>query len=140
MSLNPYPNPPIGKSQAPIQGAATHATAKAVWASDNKATSSIIILTDNTTFLEVGAIGAGAAIKFLTQSTVDSSVAGTSVISAAGTANADHFFAPDTINKIAIPVAYQVQTSIVGANVQNGLYKHIAIKSLGASSVMVNEF
>ena len=126
----------------PIWDAVTHASVKGIWASDNKSVSSIIILTPDTTFLEVGAFGSGAAVKFLTQAVVDSSVAGTSVITVAGTANADHFIAPNTVAKVAIPIStvYQGASSMVGANVRNGLFRHVAIKSVGASSVLVNEF
>lgn len=143
MSVNPYPTPPMSRGQVPIWDAATHASVKAIYASENASASSVINLTPDTTFVEITAIGAlptAGAMRWVTS--VAGFDASTSVITAAGSANFDHVIPNNTTVKIAVPIEkmYQAPSSMVGANIQNGLYRRIAIKSIGVASVLMNEY
>lgn len=102
--------------------------------------SSILVLTQDTTAIEVGASGGPGFIKWLSQSVVDSSVAGTSVISAAVGSNYDHMIANDTVRRFVIPISTTPtsQTSAMGANRANGLFPNVAI--IGTSSILVTQY
>ncbi len=80
--------------------------------------------------------------KWLTQATVDSSVAGTSVITAAATANFDFIVPVGNVRRYVIPIAFGANASSVqGANRANGLYPALAIKTVaGNASILVAEF
>lgn len=98
--------------------------------------SSVITLTDNTTTIEVGAVaGGGVLLKWIATSDTAASVIGT---------NFDNFVPADTVKKFAIPQERIGTASIVGANVQNGLYKRVAfVSAIGAalsSSVVATEY
>lgn len=143
MSVNPYPNTPVSRGGTQLYDHGTHASIKAVYASENQTTSSVITLSPDTTAIEISAIGAsptGAVMRWVTS--VAGFDASTSVISAAGTANFDHVIPNNTMMKFAVPIEkmYQSPSSMVGANIQNGLYRRIAIKSIGVGSVLLNEF
>lgn len=103
--------------------------------SENNAVSSLITLNDNTSTIEVASIGAGAVIKWITAGNTNASV-----ISAAGTANYDHVIAPNTVRKFVVPIETVGVASIVGINKQAGLYNRVAVKSVGASSVMTSQY
>lgn len=146
MSVNPYPPIPISRTGVDMQGWAVHASVKARYASENASASSVITLTPDTTALEITVIAgtssliAGGAMRWVYVS--DASTAATSVITAAGTANFDHVLPNNTTVKLAIPIEtmYQAPSSMVGANVQNGLFRRVAIKSIGTASVLLTEF
>lgn len=143
MATNPYPVLPTEKMGREMQGWATHASIKAVYASENASASSVITLTPDTTSIEITAIGAEPTAGVMRWVRVgDGTGAATSVISAAGTANFDHVIPNNTTVKIAVPieVMYQAPSSMVGANIQNGLYRRVAIKAIGVASVIINEF
>lgn len=140
MATNPYPNEPISKQGSFLHDYVTHASIKAVYASENASTSSVITLTPDTTVLEIAAIGAsptGGAMRWVR--TADTQA---SIISAAGTANFAHVITNNTVRKFAVPieVMYQAPSSMVGANILNGLYRRVAIKSIGVASVIVTEY
>ena len=119
---------------------------KAALASENKenaSASSILLLTHDTTEIHVAASGQNVAGKWLTQATVDSSVAGTSVISAAGTANFDFLVANNTVQRLVVPIATSNQNygSIMGVNRREGLYPAVALKTFaGTGSVLTLQF
>lgn len=140
MAINPYPNVPISRGGTDLQLYATHASIKAVYSSENAIVSSVITLTADTTTLEIAAVGAPAVMRFVRVG--DGTGAATSVISAVAGANVDHVIPKDTVLKIAVPieVVYQAPSSMVGANIQNGLYRRAAIKSIGIASIMFSEF
>jgi hypothetical protein len=119
---------------APPAVAAIGTTVKDVAAT----TSSILVLSQNTTAIEVAATGGAAYIKWLTQAVVDSSVAGTSVIGTGASANFDHVIPAATYRRFVIPIATnnpQGYGSFVGANRENGLYPNVAM--LGGTSASV---
>lgn len=139
--LNYAKGKPVGNNQIPFYDSPPPVVATATTVRDNAAASSILILNQNTTAVEVAARGAPAYIKWYTQAIVDSSVAGTSIISAAGTANFDGVVPADQTRRFIIPIAThsyaEAYGSAVGANVANGLYTHMA--TIGAASVAVIE-
>lgn len=143
MSVNPYPFLPRDKGGEAMQNYATHASVKAIYASENSSASSVITLDPNTTAIEIAAIGAsptGGVMRWVA-STVGFA-AGTSVISASGTANFDHVIGNNQVARFAVPIekAYQAPSSLVGAGIQNGLYRRVAIKSIGVASVLLTEY
>ena len=96
--------------------------------------SSVITLNDNTTVVEVAAVGGPAFLRWVATSDTQGSV-----ISAAGTANFDNAVAPNTIRRFAVPIEnFVAQTSIVGLNKQYGLYNRVAL--IGTASVASIEF
>lgn len=112
-------------------------TAQARYAAENSSASSVITLGHNTVTLELAAVNGPAVVKWIP--TTDT---GASVISIAGTANFDHVIPKDTYRRFVVPrestpTAY---TSIQGVNRGEGLYRRVAIKSIGVASVLVAEF
>lgn len=132
----PYKRLPRDGSGDQMQEFAVPFVALTADSSENNAVSSLITLTDNTTVLEVGAVGSGAVLKWISTGNTNPSV-----ISAAGTANFDNFIAPNTVRRFAIPIeSFVAQSSIVGLNKQYGLYNRVAVKSVGASSVLTTQY
>jgi len=144
--INPYPNLPYEKGGTPMQNYGTHASVKAIYASENASASSVITLTQDTTVIEIATIAgisslvSGTVMRWVTS--VAGSNASTSVISAAGTANFDHVIPTNTVAKFAVPIERQDTNpqSVQGANRLNGLYRRVAIKSIGVASVLLTEY
>ena len=138
-----YPATPQGELGEVKVG---YAPAKVALARQNKedtAASSILLLTHDTTEMEVLAVGTTVAGKWLSQATVDSSVAGTSVITAAATANYDFLVPVNTFRRVVVPIATNVQSSgsVMGVNRKFGLYPAVAFKSISTTgSVLTAEF
>lgn len=110
---------------------------------ENASVSSILLLTHDTTEVEVMAVGQGVVAKWLSQATVDSSVAGTSVITAAGSANFDFTVSANTLRRFVVPIATvnQAQQSVQGVNRLLGLYPAIALKTIvGTGSILTGEY
>lgn len=121
---------PMVNSPAPFPAIARYGADAAV--------SSVVTLTDNTTLLEVAAVGgAGVAIRW-----VPSTDTQASVISMGASANFDHIIVPGEVRRFAVPIERIGTSSIVGANVQNGLYKRVAWirTAVPSSSVMAAEY
>ena len=104
-------------------------------ASDNAVVSSVITLTDNTTNLEVAAVGATAFVRFVPRTD-----GAASVVSAAGTANFDNVVPAGTVRKFVVPIETIGTSSIVGANIQNGLYNRVAYKTAAPGSVLTTQY
>lgn len=120
-----------------IQNSPSPYVALARSASENSTASSVLTLTDNTTAVEVSAVGGPAVMRWVTVADTQASV----VSIAGGTANFDHTIPTGTFRRFVVPVELGLtQSSVVGANVQNGLYKRIAIKSIGVASVLTAEY
>lgn len=136
MATNPYPNLPHDKGGVPMQNYATNASVKASYSYENGVASSVITLTPDTTSIEIAAIGAGAVMRWVRSADTQGSV-----VSAAG-GNFEHVITTAQVTKFAVPIetVYQAPSSLVGANIQNGLYRRVAIKSIGIASVMLSEF
>lgn len=140
--MNYSPQIPLDKGGSLKTGYVPALVALARTNKENAVNSSILLLGHDTTELEVAAAGQNVAMKWLTQATVDSSVAGTSVITAAGTANFDHMIAADTVRRFVVPVATAAYgQSVMGLNRANGLYPAVAYKTFaGNGSVLTGEF
>src|SRR3990167_7363736 len=101
MSVNPYPPLPHSRGGDGLQEYATHASVLAVYGSENATVSSVITLTPDTTALEIAVISgtsslvSAGAMRWV--SSVIGFAAGTSVITAAGTANFNHIIPPNTV-------------------------------------------
>lgn len=128
-----YASPlPSDRNRTPMQEYPAPIVAKATTVSENAAASAVITLTANTTALEVGTQGGPGFIKWI------ASTGSTSVISAAGTANFDHFIPTGTYRRFVVPIEKFVQSSIAGLNVQNGLYAKVAY--IGTASILATEY
>ena len=140
--MNYLPNLARDKNGEAMQNFATNASIKGIYASENASASSIITLTHDTTMIEVAAIGAlptAGVMRWVTS--VAGFNASTSVISAAGTANFDHVIPNNAVLRIAVPIETNPQTgSVQGINRELGLYRRVAIKSIGVASVLLVEF
>ena len=137
------PSLPVGKDSGQKAGYYPAEPALASQNYENASASSILLLTHNTTEIEVAASGQNVAGKWLTQATVDSSVAGTSVITAINTANYDFMVGNNTVRRFVVPIATfnGSPTSIQGANRDNGLYPAVAFKTFaGVGSVLTAQF
>ena len=104
--------------------------------------SSILILNQNTTAIEVAASAGMGYIKWLTQSEVDSSVAGTSVIGTGAGSNFDHAIPGGNVRRFIIPIATvpTSQTSAMGANRANGLYPNVAYSGAVTSILSITQY
>ena len=135
--MNYSPLLPRDKSDAVKTAYPPAASALGIVVRENASTSSILLLGHDTTELEVGAMGTAVALKWMPQALVDSSVAGTSVITAAGTANYDNIIAADTVRRFVVPrVGAGYTQSVQGVNRAEGLFPAVAFKSVGIGSVV----
>ena len=143
---NYSPPLPRGKDDDTKQAYVPPKVALASAHKENASASSILLLTHDTTEIHVVAIGnpsfMGVAGKWLSQANVDASVAGTSVITAAGTANFDFVVTGGVISRFVVPVATNPQTgSVQGVNRELGLYPAVAFKTIvGNGSVLTMQF
>lgn len=109
--------------------------ALARYINENGSSSSVLTFNDNTTVIEIAANGGPAIMKWIPTTDTSGSVFG-SVLGA----NYDHVVSKDTVRRFVIPRESQGVASIVGANIQNGLYRRVAVRSMGVSSVMTAEY
>lgn len=133
----------VDANGAPMVNLPSPFTAVARNANTNQAASSVITLTDNTTMVEVAAQGTGGAVVRWVPATETAGVSPFgSVIAAGAGLNFDHVVPTATVRRFVVPIENVVtQYSVVGANVQNGLYKRLAVISTGGtSSVLVTEY
>lgn len=101
---------------------------------ENTSNSSVTSLSDNTSVVEVTAVGAGAAIRWATNQA-------TSVVTAQGTANFDNVIAAGATRLFVVPRRVAAVPSISGINSQEGLFSGIATKTIaGAGSVLLAEY
>lgn len=136
---------PMGNNQMPASFIAPPAVAAIGTTVKDAATttSSILIFGHNTTAIEVAATGGAAYIKWLSQSVVDSSVAGTSVIGTGATSNFDHVIPAASYRRFVIPIVTNVPQgygSFVGANRENGLYPNMAYAGVVTSIIAVTQY
>lgn len=95
--------------------------------SENATVSSVITLNDNTTDIEISGVGAPVVIRWVPRTDTQASV-----LNAAGTANYDSMIAANGIRRFIVPIETIGTSSLVGANIANGLYNRIAWKSIGS--------
>lgn len=104
--------------------------------SENAVVSSVITLNDNTTDIEIAAVGSGAFIRWIARSDTQGSV----LSAAGGTANYDAFLQSGQTKRFIVPIEQLGTSSIVGANIRNGLYNRLAYKGVGIGSVLSNQY
>ena len=134
----------MGNNQIPFFDSPPAIKAIATTIKDVTATvSSVLVINVNATAIEVAATGGPAYIKWLSQATVDSSVATTSVITTGAAASFDHVVPAATVRRFIIPISIQVvgATSIQAANPDNGLFTHVAMTGgTGASVIAITQY
>lgn len=142
MALNIAAGLPVDERGNVMQGYPAPFKANARYSTNNATASSVITLNDNTTVVEIAAVGAPVAVRWVpaTESAAVSPFA--SVITTSGaTANFDHMIPKDGMRRLVAPFETIGVNSIVGVGVQAGTYRRIAIISATAvSSIMVSEF
>lgn len=119
----------------PIQNAAVLQAAIVTTVSENATASSVITVNDNTTDLEIAAVGATGFVKWITKGDTTASV-----IAVAGTANYDVVIPSGTVRRLVIPRETIGTSSIVGANIANGLYNRVAWKTGGIGSILATQY
>jgi len=146
MSRNYSPPLPRGKDDGDKQNYGPPIIALASTHKENASVSSILLLTHDTTEIEVTVIGAasflGVAGKWISQANINASVAATSVITAAGSANFDFTVPGGGTRRLVVPISTNPQTgSVQGVNRELGLYPAVAFKTTaGNASVLTAEF
>lgn len=108
---------------------------------NNLTVSSVFTLHDNCTVVEVGAVGAPAAIRWIPATETAAVTPFASVITLIGSENFDAMVSKDTVRHFVVPVETQGISSIVGMGVQAGTYRRLAIISAAAvSSVLLSQY
>lgn len=129
--MNYSPRLAQDKNNVPLQEYPAAIPAKARYVSTPVA-SSVITLTDNTTSLEVGAIGGGGVLlRWVPVTDTTASVT---------TANFDHFIPANSYRRFVVPIDTTdtpAPNSVVGVNVQLGLYNRVAWINATATSSSV---
>lgn len=125
---------PLGNNNVPQYDAPATSSTVAMRNSDNATASSVVTLTQDTTDVEVAAIGGAAIIKWVRTTDTGASVT---------SAGFDYVVSKDTVRHFVVPIEVQTSqgySSMQGANRENGLYQRLAFKSTGISSVYVTEY
>lgn len=138
------PQTPKGKDLMPKIGYVPAKVALSSSNNENAAASSILLLTHDTTEIEVTAVATGAAGKWMSRAIIDSSVAASSVITAAALgANFDFVVPAGDTRRFVVPISTfnQASASVQGVNRAEGLFPGVAFKSLvGNSSILTAQF
>ncbi len=115
--------------------------ALARYGTNNAIVSSVITLTDDTTIVEIAAVNVPVGIRWVPSTETAAVTPFASVITTGTGMNYDHLVAKDTTRQFVVPQERQGVGSVVGINVQAGLYKRIAvIAGASVSSILVAEF
>lgn len=129
---------PMGNNEVPFQNCPPAVKTVLSRISENATTSSVITMTANTTALEVATQGTSALIRWITVADTEASVFGN-----ASVMNFDHVIPPNTMRRFVIPIEVnnpQGYGSMVGANIENGLFRRYAWRTQGVASVFSNEY
>ncbi len=108
--------------------------------SENATVSSVITLNDNCTDLEISAQVSPVGIRWVPRTETAGVAPFGSVITAAGTANFDAIIPAGVVRRLVVPIETIGTSSIVGANIANGLYNRLAYKAFGIGSVFTNQY
>lgn len=128
----------MDKSGLPIQNAPPPTSILASFNRENASTSSVTLLSHDTTMLEIAAIGGPAAMRFVRTGDTQASV-----VSATSGANFAHIIPASTVRQFVLPVEAQgtASASVQGINRGEGLYQRVATISAGAvSSVLLTQY
>ncbi len=141
MSQNYAPSIPSDREGHELQEFAAPFKANARYGTNNATVSSVITLSDNTTAIEVSAMGQSVALRWVPATETAAVTPFASVITTGTSANFDHVVPPNYFRRFVVPVETQGVNSIVGIGVQAGTYRRVAVMSSAtASSIMVTEF
>lgn len=142
MSASPYKQLGVDKQGNTFNADASPiGPAKKQYLSENGTASSVVTLTDNTTVVGITTAGAPAYIRWVPRSETAGVAPFASVIAIAGaTANFDDVVPANTTRIFPIPQETIGTSSVVGLNVQAGLYNRLAVKTGGIASVISVEF
>lgn len=134
---NYAPDLPFLKGGYPIQNNQFVASVKAIRSSENASTSSVITLTQDTTALEVAAVGGTGYLRFVRTTDTEASI-----VNIAGSANFAHIIPSGTVRTFVVPRESVPGTpgSVQGLNRAEGLYRRVAWKTQGAASILATEF
>lgn len=108
--------------------------------SENAITSSVITLNDNCTDLEISAGASPVFYRWVPRAETAAVTPFASVISVAGTANFDAVIPAGAVRRLVVPVEQLGTSSIVGANIANGLFNRIAYKTGVVGSVFTTQY
>lgn len=141
MSLNYAKEVPRDKGGNTLHTYPSAFKANARYMSTNGSASSVISLNDNTTVVEVSAVGGPAAIRWVPSTETAAVSPFASVIATAGTtANFDNIVNVGMTRRFVVPIETSGTSSIVGSGVQAGTYRRIAVISAGPiSSIITTE-
>lgn len=130
------------KNGIDLQEFAVPYKALARYSTNNAITSSVITLNDNTTSIEVSAVGQSVAVRWIPATETSGVSPFASVITLNGaTANFDIVVPANYYRRLIPPIEGQGVSSIVGLGVQAGTYRRVAVMSAAAvSSIMVTEY
>lgn len=109
--------------------------AEQITTSENATVSSVITLGANTSTVEIHAIGGAAVAKWIATGNTSASV-----ISDAGTANYDIAIPSNSYRRAVVPQETIGTSSVVGINIQAGLYRRLAYKSVGTASILTVQY
>src|SRR3990167_3699788 len=126
---------PVDQGRSPMQDYPAAVTAQTRFYRDNGAASSVQTLTDNTTQIEVGAVGSGVILRWVPTSDGAGAPAG-SVLST----NFDHFIPAAQVRKFVVPKESATVNSVVGVNIQQGLYRRMALANITTGSILSTEY
>lgn len=130
---------PMGNNQIEFQNCPPAVKAVARYVGENATASSVITLSANTTAIEIGTGGALAVMRWVSVGDTQASV----VAVAGTTSNYDHEIPANSFRRFVVPIEVnnpQGYGSMVGANIENGLFRRVAVKTSGISSVLVSEY
>lgn len=110
---------------------------------ENAVASSVIVLSQNTSAVEVGTFGGqGVVIRWIPATETPSVSPYSSVIASGVAANYDHYVPPSTYRRFVVPREVMGLGASQAVGSMNGLYSRLAIVNAGttASSVLTSEF
>jgi len=130
---------PIDKRGTPYQTATPQASAIARYMTENASASSVITVTQDTTAIEIAAVGAPVFMRWVASTDTQASVIGV-----AGSPNFDHVVPANSWRRFVLPIdntlGTPAQNSLMGANFANQLYRRFAWKTTPAASIFGSEF
>ncbi len=143
MSNQYAPSAPVSKDGGIKQNYPPPKTALATTNNENASASSVLNLSHNTTEIEVSAVSAPMAGKWISAAVISAGTA-TSVLTAAANANFDFVVQSNTTRRFVVPISTAGGTSgsVQGVNREQGLFPNIAYKIVGSTpgSVLTTEF
>lgn len=130
---------PHGKDGTEFQNSPPPFTAITRYGSENGTASSVISVSSVTTAIEIAAVGSPVLMRWVATSDTQASVTG-----AVAAPNFDHVIPTGTMRRFVIPQERTPSNdpagSVQGVNLQMGLYQRVAVKTIGAASVLTSEY